>query len=224
MIARAYQPRERISVEEYLEFERLAPTKHEYFNGMVWPVGNPDRLLSRAEILHGIATGEIEDMAGGSPEHAAITANVGIALGVQLRGKRCRSFSSDLMVRLNETGLFCYPDLTIACPPFRFENDVLLNPVVIVEVLSSSTASYDRGDKRAHFQRLASFQEYVLVEQDIRCIEVLSRQNDGSWTLRTATAPGQAVELASIGCRLAIDEVYDGVEFDANAPSLAPLA
>ena len=221
MVAYASFKPDFISVEDYLEFDRRAAWKYEYFNGMVWPVGEPDRLLTHQEISDFLAGKGLEAMAGGSSKHAIIGGNLFLAIGNQLRGKSCRPFNSDLKVRLNETGLYCYPDMTVACAPIEIDDEeLLLNPTIIFEVLSKSTAAYDRGDKWAHYQRIASLQMYVLVSQDKRHLEIYTRQNDDLWRWQSATQG--IIELPVIECQLSVDEVYFDVELSADAISKAP--
>ncbi len=172
---------------EYLALERASEAKHELVNG------------------------EIFAMAGGTPEHGRLAANMIAALLVQLRGRPCAAFTSDVLIRVRATGLTTYPDLSVVCG--RLERDpadanVLVNPTVLVEVLSDGTEAYDRGEKFAHYRRIPSLQEYVLVSQNEPRIEVFRRNDDGkSWTLHVAEATETAT-LASIGCEVAVDEVY----------------
>jgi Uma2 family endonuclease len=186
-----------VSPEEYLELEEQAEYKSEYFNG------------------------EIFAMAGGSPEHSAIALNIGRELGNQLEARPCLVFNSDLRVRVAETGLYTYPDVTVVCgePEFDDRRRALLNPTLIVEVLSDSTEKYDRGDKSAHYRRLPSLREYVLVASDRARIECFTRQEDGArWLLTECSNPGGTVPLESIGCELALSRVYAKVEFPEPAP------
>jgi Uma2 family endonuclease len=121
-----------------------------------------------------------------------------------------RVFTSDARLRVLSTGLATYPDVTVVCGPIERdpENDeTFTNPIVLVEVLSKSTAGYDREEKFAHYRRIPSLREYVLVSQREHRIEHLSRNEDGSWTLRDTTRPS-ALRLASIGCELSFDDVY----------------
>jgi Uma2 family endonuclease len=178
----------RYSYHEYLVLERTSNTKHEYLGGQIYA------------------------MAGGTPDHAAIAANVVALLNVQLRGKGCRVYTSDLRVRAVETGLATYPDVTVVCG--RFEADpedasTAINPTVVVEVLSPSTADYDRGEKFEHYRRIPTLREVVLVAHDERLVEVRRRPatNLGEWTIDRA-GTGDVVTLSSIPCDLAVDEVY----------------
>ena len=171
---------------EYLKREETSETKHEFLNS------------------------EIFAMAGGTPEHARLAPRASAALIAQLRGRRCVVFSSDMRIRVLATGLATYPDLSVVCTRAEYDpedSNSLVNPIVLVEVLSDSTEAYDRGEKFAHYRRIPSLKEYVLISQRERRIEVFRRNEDGSWTLFEAGA-GQSVKLPSIDCELSVDEVY----------------
>ncbi|MAQ17668.1 MAG: hypothetical protein CMN30_23095 [Sandaracinus sp.] len=179
------EPAERISYGEYLAFERDAETKHEFIDGMV------------------VA------MAGGTPEHSRLAMNMGVALMNALRGRRCSAFSSDLRVHIPATGRSTYPDVTVVCDErvtAEVDPDAIVNPTVLVEVLSPTTEASDRGEKFSHYRRLDSLQEYVLVRQDEPRIEVYRREGD-IWALRDY-GEGQLVELASIDARLDVSAIY----------------
>ncbi|WP_437942309.1 Uma2 family endonuclease [Sorangium sp. So ce341] len=174
------------SYAEYLDQERASPTKHEFLNG------------------------EIFAMAGGTPEHARLCLSVGAELRAHLRGRPCVVYSSDLRVRVQATGLSTYPDVSVVCGRLERDpedKDAVLNPIVLIEVLSDSSEAYDRGQKFAHYRRIPSLTEYVLVSQHEPRIEVFHRNEDGSWTLREARA-GEGAELQAIGCTLSVDDVY----------------
>jgi Uma2 family endonuclease len=180
--------RQRFTFEEYLQLEEIAEVKHEFLEGQVWA------------------------MAGGSPEHAAIIGNVTTLLNVQLRGQRCRVYTTELRVRAKVTGLGTYPDITVVCG--RLERDLedrgghtVTNPRVLVEVLSPSTEAYDRGEKLSHYQTIPSLEEIVLVAHDRQEIEVIRREPDGLWSRHFAGA-GASARLTSIACELAVAEVY----------------
>lgn len=119
-----------------------------------------------------------------------------------------------MRVKVNATGLYTYPDLVALCDEAKFadeEFDILLNPAVIIEVLSKSTEGYDRGEKFAHYRRIDSLAEYVLVSQEQRRIEHYVRQPDHQWLLSEVSEPHQSIELAAIGCALLMSDVYDKV-------------
>lgn len=175
-----------MTYEEYLALEERSGTKHEYLRG------------------------EMIAMAGGTPEHAALQAAMIIALGNALRGKPCRVYSSDLRVRVRETDLGTYADVTVVCGRLETspdDRDGAINPVLIVEVLSDSTESYDRGAKFAHYRHLASLREYVLVSQSEPRIEVYRRNEHGRFELFEAVA-GETFELTTIGATIGVDEIY----------------
>jgi Uma2 family endonuclease len=189
-------PKIRYTPEEYLAIDRQAPFKSEYH------------------------AGEIFAMAGASEEHNIITINLTVALASQLRGGPCRPFAADMRVRVGPADLYAYPDVVVVCGERRFadeQRDVLLNPSVIVEVLSPGTEGYDRGDKFAGYQHLESLQEYLLVAQDRPHVEQYTRQADGRWLLSEATHLEAVIHLSSLGADLALSEVYADVNFEAEA-------
>ncbi len=173
---------------DYLAHEAASNVKHEYLDG------------------------EIYAMAGGTPEHASLAVAVASALRNQLDGKRCRVFSSDLRVRVAETGLTTYPDVSVVCGALQRDIESLetvLNPTLLVEILSDGTERYDRGEKFEHYKKIPSFKEYVLVSQKKPLVEVWHREGD-SWSHREGRA-GARVALQSINCQLVVDELYRGV-------------
>lgn len=181
----ATAPERRYTFREYLELEASSDLRYEFFDGAVYA------------------------MSGGSPEHSGLAANVIQLLGAQLVGKPCRVFTSDLRVRVLETGLATHPDVSVVCGGLERDpedSNTATNPVVIVEVLSPSTQRYDREEKAAHYRRIPSLAGYVLISQEEQRLEVFSRNADGSWTLREAR--NGAVELKAIGCSLAVADVY----------------
>jgi len=160
------------------------------------------------EVKHEFVNGEIFAMAGGSVEHAALSMAFGGLLMAHLRGGPCRAYSSGLRIRIRDAGVATYADVTVVCDPVQRDPDSpthVTNPRVVVEVLSPSTEDYDRDEKRLYYQELASLQEYVLVAQDRRRVEVW-RRADG-WT-RTVHAAGDVAQLGSIGFDLDVDELY----------------
>lgn len=193
----ASQPIPRYTPEEYLEQERKAEFKSEYY------------------------AGEIFAMAGAGRAHNLIVTNVVGELRAQLKRKPCETYSSDMKVAAGPSGLFSYPDVSVVCGEPRFHDarrDVLLNPTVIVEVLSRSTENYDRGLKFVQYRRLASLQSYVIIASTERRIEHSARQTDGTWNLSDVTDPGGVCILASLGYRLLMSEVYDRVAFETEIP------
>lgn len=171
---------------EYLAAEAVAKVRHEFLNGEVW------------------------EMAGGTIEHGALALAAAGELRAALRGKPCRAFSSDVRVRIPETDLATYPDLSIVCGQLETapdDKDAITNPIVLVEVPSDSTEAYDRGAKAAHYRRISSLREYVLVSQSEPRIEVQRRSEGGRCELLEAR-PGETIELVSLGVRLDVAAVY----------------
>jgi Uma2 family endonuclease len=149
-------------------------------------------------------------MAGGTIEHGGLAVAVAGEIGLALRGKPCRAFSSDVRVRIRETDLATYPDLSVVCGQLERapdDPDAITNPILLVEVLSDSTEAYDRGAKWARYRRIASLRDYVLVSQAEPLIEVYRRTEGGRFELFEARA-GETIELASIGARLDVSAVY----------------
>ena len=187
----ASQPVGRMTEQEYLASERKAEHRSEYINGDVYA------------------------MAGASWEHDQIVQNLAADLRTKLRGTRRRSFGDNVRMRIPPARIYTYADLGVVCGPPRFaddEEDTLLNPTVLFEVLSDSTRGYDRGEKFAHYRRLESLQEYLLVEQEGPHVEHFARQADGSWVLRECDGLEARVKLASAGCELALGEVYENLD------------
>ena len=180
-------PRRRYTFADYLEVEALSPSlKHEFVNG------------------------EILAMAGGSPEHAALSMAIGGLLMAHLRGRPCRAYSSDLRIRIRSAGVGTYADASVVCDPVDRDPDSpthVTNPRVVVEVLSPSTEDYDRDEKRLYYQQLPSLEEYVLVAQDRRRVEVWRREGDVF--SRSVHEAGQRARLPSIDFDLDVDELYD---------------
>ncbi|MDT5060788.1 MAG: hypothetical protein QOH63_1247 [Acidobacteriota bacterium] len=177
-----------LSPEEYLAIERQAEYKSEYLDGVMYA------------------------MAGGSERHNLIAANIIISVGLQLRNRPCRVYPSDLKVRIPNSTRFFYPDVSVVCGDTKFaddERDVILNPVLIVAVLSDSTAAYDRGKKFLSYQEIESLQEYLLIAQDEFLVEHFVRQDDDSWLYTKANNLEEIITLPSIECELALRDVYD---------------
>ena len=179
--------------DEYLALERKAEYKSEYFNG------------------------EIFAMTGASRKHNLVAGNVFAALHPQLRKRPCEIYPSDMRVKVSPTGLYTYPDVVIVCGEPMFDDeqkDTLLNPTLLVEVLSKSTASYDRGEKFEHYRKIKSLAEYLVIAQDKYHVEQYTRQSDNRWLLSETDDPQKTIRLSSIECDLALADIYDKVEID----------
>lgn len=170
-------------------------------------------LEEASNVKHEFLAGEIYGMAGGTPEHAALSVAVSSALRTQLRGRPCRVYGSDLRVRVLETGLTTYPDVTVVCGDTETDPEsptTVTNPRVLVEVTSDGTADYDCGEKLDHYRQIPSLHTVVLVSHRERRLELWHRQGSGSWRPETA-GPGESAVLAAIDCTLDVEEIYEGV-------------
>ena len=191
----------RISVQDYLQRERQATFKSEFFQG------------------------EIFAMAGGSASHSLIAANFVGETRQALKDKPCAVFSSDLRVRVEPTGLYTYPDATIVCGELKFDDDqrdTVVNPTVIVEVLSDATEKYDLGRKANHYRQISTLKELVLIAQDQPHIERFTRQANGDWLFHEAKDLTVRFELPSLGISLTLAELYRNVPFEAAAEQTPP--
>ena len=189
------QPKVYVTVPEYLELERTGDIKHEYFAGAIYA------------------------MVGASVQHNLITGNTYASLHAQLRKRNCNVFPSDMRVKAVQTGLYTYPDITVVCGQLQFEDereDTLVNPVVIVEVLSPSTENYDRGKKFQNYRTMLSLREYILIAQDDHRVEHYARQSDNTWVLSEVVGLHDRVELTSIQCALDLADIYEKVEIAAT--------
>jgi len=153
-------------------------------------------------------------MSGGSREHNLIVTNIVRELSAQLKGRPCEVYPSNMRFKVSATGLYTYPEVAVACDDPRFEDDVLdtlLNPTLIIEVLLDSTEAYDRGPKFAHYRKIESLIEYLLVSQREYRIEQYTRQPNGPWLRSETRGPANRMDLPSISCSLQMSEVYERV-------------
>ncbi len=177
-----------LTVEEYLHYEELSDIRHEYIKGQVYA------------------------MSGGSQEHDLISVNIITGLKNQLRGSGCRVFSGNMKVRIKQLDLFYYPDVSISCNPQDRQKYFLESPCLIFEVLSPSTERIDRQEKLINYRELNSLQEYVLVSQTEKKVEVYRRGDRPSdWSLATFLQ-NDIVEFQSLGLQLSLSDIYDEVE------------
>lgn len=188
------EPTRLVRIEDYLAWERQAETKSEYLDGEVFA-------MTRA-----------------SRPHNLITLNVAASLHGQLKGRGCEAYVGDMRVRIPAVNLYTYPDVAVVCGKPRFDDgemDTLVNPTLVLEVLSPTTEGHDRGKNRgkkfAWYRTVESLREYVLVAQDEVRVELFTRQEDGHWLLSEASRLEEAIPLASIGCELPLADVYDRV-------------
>ena len=179
--------------EEYLTLEEQAEYKSEYYQG------------------------EIFAMSGGTPEHSLINSNVNRELGNSLKGSDCFVYDSNLKVRVEAADLGAYPDVLVICGPreqYKDRKDIVTNPTLVVEVLSDSTAAYDRGLKFQNYGLLPSLKEYMLVEQDFPLVEVFRRGENSLWVLQRYRGLSAEVEIQSLKVSIPASEIYYGVDFE----------
>lgn len=181
----------RYTPEEYLSRERAAVHRSEY------------------------AAGEIFAMSGATRRHNLIVTNIISEIRRQIADRPCEAYATDMKVQVASTGSFAYPDVVVVCstPRFRDEReDVLLNPTLLVEVLSETTEAYDRGAKSEQYRTIDSLREYLLVAQDRCHVEHYARQSDGQWLLTEAGSLQLSLSLTAIGCALSLQELYAKVQ------------
>ena len=186
----------KFSPEELLEMENASPIRHEYIGGRLYA------------------------MAGGSPDHAAISANLAGAIASRLRGKPCRPSSSDQRVRVTEKSQnWYYPDFLIKCPPFRFhpfDKTALLNPRAIFEVLSPATQEFDRTKKFDEYKQISELTDYILVSTDAVRVEHFRRLDGSEWVQRVYTRREDVLRLENFGVEAPLEEIYDGIALEAQ--------
>ncbi len=196
------QLKPRLTPEDYLAIERSAEFKSEYFDG------------------------EIFAMAGASRAHNSIVLNTGSEIRQHLKNRSCKAYVNDMRVKVSPTGLYTYPDVVVVCGKEQFEDthlDTLLNPTLIIEVLSDSTEAYDRGRKFEHYRHLDSLVEYVLIAQQRPHVESFRRQSDQHWLLAECSGLDGTLRLESIDCDLALAEIYAKVEL-SESPLADPIS
>lgn len=199
----ASNPVQKLTEEQYLAIERAAETKSEFYNG------------------------EMFAMSGATFAHVKLSTNMLFELVLGLGDGPCQAYGPDLRIRVRPKGLYTYPDASVVCgEPILADNrkDTLLNPAVVVEVLSPSTEKYDRGTKFVHYRQVASLQDFILVSQDALLVEHYTRQSDETWTIRTHTRLDDELRIDSIGVSIPMPRIYRGIEFEADAHPKPPPA
>jgi Uma2 family endonuclease len=194
------QKKPRMTPEKYLQFDHDSDIKYEYFDGDVFA------------------------MTGGSLNHNQISINIASQLKSTLRGSPCRPLASDMRVKVNEIDKYTYPDIVVVCGNIELEKvkgvETLLNPVVIIEILSDSTEAYDRGKKFTHYRLIPSLREYILVSQDYCNVELFSRSDSGIWQiLDPCMDMERSFTIESIDCELLLSDIYELVEFGTDIDS-----
>jgi Uma2 family endonuclease len=189
------QQAQRMHVQDYLALDRQSAVKHEYIDGT------------------------IVAMAGGSARHNIITTNIAATLHTQVRQRPCTVYSSDMRVSIAQHGFYTYPDVTVVCGQSDYEDsreDTLRNPTLIVEVLSPSTESYDRGKKSQYYRTIASLQEYVLVAQDAFHVEHFTRHSAYQWLFVESVEPEDVLHFTSINCMITLKDIYEKIVFPTD--------
>lgn len=196
-------PKKRYTLEEYFELERKSEERFEFFGG------------------------EVFCMSGVSREHDQIESNLNFYLRAKLRGRTCRAFLANMRLKVPSAPPYRYADLSALCGEAKFEEiggvDALVNPSLVVEVLSPSTEAYDRGDKFTHYKSIPGFSEYLLVAQHRPHVTHFAKQPEGSWTYNEYNDLEAVLKLSSLGCELGMAEVYENVAFEsppAEPPSV----
>ena len=191
------QSQPRLTPEQYLEIERAAQdVRSEFYNGRMYA------------------------MSGGTHRHAIVIGNLSRELGFALKRGPCVVTTSDMRVRVSKTGLFTYPDIMVVCDKPQYGDsrvDTVLNPSLIVEVLSPSSEAYDRGFKFAQYRALESLQEYALVSQSEPRVEIFRRQPSGDWLLSESAGMEATCRFDSVNCAIALKDIYDKVTFDGES-------
>ena len=186
-----------ITPEDYLKNERLEAQRHEYYHG------------------------EVSAMPGGTESHSLIGSNLGRVLGNLLLNTPCVVYNSDMRVKVEVTGLYTYPDVSVVCGGTHFDDDrrdTLLNPLVIVEVLSPSTERYDRGTKFHQYQKISSLQEYILISQEDFRVECFTRLPTGEWLLSSSSGLDATFHLSSLDLDIPLRDLYHKVELSPPSP------
>ncbi|MGC2234736.1 MAG: Uma2 family endonuclease [Pyrinomonadaceae bacterium] len=187
------------SLEEYIELEKSTNEKFEFWKGNVW------------------------SMSGASYSHNRIVQNLNVAVELQLREKGCESFPSDMRIKVPSYSPYRYPDLTALCGKAEIEDfrgqELLVNPQLIVEVLSKSTEAFDRGDKFSYYKSIPGFTEYILVAQHRPHVSQFIKHGDGFWMNLEFNDLTEVVELKSVPCKLALEAIYRGVSFPSATES-----
>jgi Uma2 family endonuclease len=180
-----------LTEQEYLDFEKTSDGKHEFFNG------------------------EIFAMSGASHRHNKIFSNIFIALGISLKGKPCQPYGSDLRVHVPQNSLYTYPDITIVCGDFipsEKDTDTIVQPSVLIEILSPSTRNYDRGDKFKLYRDIPSLKEYILIDSESVSVEAFHLNANNHWELEELKKTKNSLRFHSLNISLSLDDIYEGTK------------
>lgn len=196
------QPQPFLTPEQYLELDWASEFRNEYYQGRMWAMGDAPSA-----------------MAGGTYRHSKLTHRLSRRLGNALEGRPCDVSGSDIRVSTGPDGLYTYPDIVVVCGDPKFadgRSDTLLNPTLVIEVLSPSTEAFDRGFKSAQYRRIESLEEYALVWQTEPRVEVFRRQPGGHWLLSESIGMDAVCPFDSVGASVELAEIYDKIAFDAS--------
>lgn len=185
--------RQKFTIKEYLEMENAAAEKHEYYKG------------------------EIFAMSGAKIAHNEISSSLMTSIGSLLKGKGCKPYSSDLRIHIAANTLFTYPDISIICgEKVTLNNDDInvLNPTVIIEILSASTKNYDRGEKFKLYRDIPTLKEYILVDSESMHIEVFRLNKTIHWELEEYKLPGEQLAIKAVNVTIPLTDIYDGVKLE----------
>lgn len=189
----AARPLPNMTEAEYINWERLQTVRHEFWRG------------------------EIFSQAGGTRRHSLVGSNTLGEVRQLLKGYACQAHGSDMRVHIEATGYHAYPDVSVVCPPVEGDaDDEITNPVLVVEVLSPSTADFDRGGKFGHYRQIHSLKEYLVLWQDEARAEHHTRTDEGLWLLREVIGIDKSLQLKCLNQPLELRDVYDKVEFDRS--------
>ena len=179
------------SEEEYLQLEKAADRKHEFFRG------------------------EIFAMSGASRRHNKIFSNLFAEIGIRLKGKACQPYGSDMRIHIPENTLYTYPDISIFCGEITnstLDGDSIIQPAVIIEILSRSTRSYERGDKFKLYRDIPSLKEYLLVDSESILVEAFRINDNGNWELEEIKSPDGILRIPSVGIEIPLSDIYTGTK------------
>ena len=193
--------KKKISVDEYLQFERESPEKHEFYRN------------------------EVFAMAGAGPRHNKIFSNLFIALGIGLKGKPCQPYGSDLRIHIPENTLFTYPDISVFCGDFVSspeDNDTVIQPTVLLEILSPSTKNYDRGGKFRLYRDIPTLKEYILIDTESISIEEFRINSNGHWELEEYRHLSDSLKISSLSLDIPLAEIYEGTKIEVTSGPSEP--
>jgi Uma2 family endonuclease len=190
----------KLTMEEYLQWEKTQQEKHEYYRGEIFTMGG-----------HGDALA----MSGASHRHNKIFSNLLIGMGILLKGKSCQPYGSDMRIHIPENTLYTYPDISIICNDFissDFDEDTVVQPTVIIEILSPSTKNYDRGEKFTLYRDIPTLKEYILVDTASVRIEAFRINDRGYWELEEYKSVDDILRISSVVISLPVADIYEGTK------------